>query len=66
MRKGEKATLVAGPDYAYGETGAGDLIPGNSTLYFDVELVDFGPKPKEVRKQYQTQHKIVRNDSHHV
>ncbi|CAF1032139.1 unnamed protein product [Adineta ricciae] len=42
MSKGERATLTCPPDYAYGSDGVGDgLIPGNSTLIFDVELLDF-------------------------
>ena len=35
----EKRTIVLPPDQAYGERGAGDAIPGNSYIAFDVELV---------------------------
>ena len=38
MRKGEKCLLTCKPDYAYGKAGAGDNIPPDSTLQFEVEL----------------------------
>ncbi len=38
MKKGEKCLLTCTPEYAYGEQGAGDKIPPNSTLQFEVEL----------------------------
>lgn len=34
-----KATLVIPSDLAYGDGGSQDVIPGGSTLKFDVELI---------------------------
>ena len=39
MRKGEKCNLVCSPDYAYGARGSPPVIPANSTLNFEVELL---------------------------
>ena len=39
MKVGEKRTVVFPPDYAYGKTGYPGVIPPNSYLAFDIELV---------------------------
>lgn len=43
MRKGERAVFTIPPDLAYGEAGSPPMVPPNSTLIFDVELISWNP-----------------------
>lgn len=38
MKKGERAILECAPEYAYGDAGAGGVIPPKATLLFEVEV----------------------------
>jgi peptidylprolyl isomerase len=49
MKVGEKRQFIIPPALAYGAAGAGDAIPPNETLKFDVELVGIYRETKELQ-----------------
>ena len=49
MKVGGKAKLVCPSETAYGDMGAGAVIPGGATLVFEVELLEVKEAPKEAK-----------------
>jgi FK506-binding protein 14 len=47
MCKGEKRKLTIPPELAYGDRGAGNLIPGGATLIFETELLEIHDAPPQ-------------------
>lgn len=41
LKRGQKAVITCPPSYAYGANGIPGVIPPNSTLIFDVEMIEF-------------------------
>ena len=58
MRPGGKRSLIVPPELGYGDEGAGQVIPPDSTLQFEMELVDIkkGPTPWDVSEQQVLRH----------
>ena len=48
MKVGEKAEFIFSPEYAYGKQKVSELIPENSTLNFEIELIEIEGKKKEI------------------
>ena len=48
MKKGERAIIIGTSEYGYGINGSPPVIPSDASLHFEVELVDFKTKEKEI------------------
>ena len=47
MKKGGKRVLIIPPELAYGDKGAGGVIPPGATLLFEVEVVSITGEPTQ-------------------
>jgi peptidylprolyl isomerase len=43
MKAGGERKLIIPPQLGYGQEGAGDAVPPNATLIFDIKLVSINP-----------------------
>ena len=57
MKPGGKAKLTCPPSIAYGERGAGGVIPPNAVLQFDVELLGIVANPAPANPHGTNPHK---------
>ena len=48
MKKGEKSEFIIDPEYAYGNNTYDNLIPPNSTINFEIELLEINPPIKKL------------------
>ena len=59
MKVGGKRTIKIPPSLAYGSTGAGELIAPNSTLIFEIEILDATPPLYEKLLSSDLENKII-------
>ncbi len=45
MKVGGERKLIIPPQLGYGQEGAGDAVPPNATLIFDIKLLSIDPNP---------------------
>merc|ERR1719445_1384582 len=59
---GEERHLVVPASLAYGERGAGDVIPPGATLLFDIVIVkvEKKPDPEEIRRKEEEEQQKLR------
>ncbi len=51
MHVGGKRSLIIEPELAYGVSGRSPFIPANSTLFFDIEVLDIPIVEKEIQSE---------------
>lgn len=44
IREGDRILAVIPPELGYGKDGSGELIPGNATLFFDLDILEVIPE----------------------
>ncbi|ORX48915.1 FKBP-like protein [Piromyces finnis] len=54
IRRGEQASLLCAPEYAYGESGSPPSIPGNSTLRFEIEGLNIEPPHQTIAERIES------------
>jgi FKBP-type peptidyl-prolyl cis-trans isomerase len=60
MREGDEWEIVIPPNLGYGMRGAGDAIPPNQTLVFDLTLVKVThPTPEELQREREEEDKAA-------
>ena len=58
----EERHLVVPPDLAYGERGAGDVIPPNATLLFDIVILEVEQVPSQDERKQQKEEERQRQE----
>jgi len=54
IRRGEKASLICAPEYAYGESGSPPSIGKNATLRFEVEGLNIEPPHQTIAERIES------------
>jgi len=54
IRRGEKASLICAPEYAYGESGSPPTIGKNATLRFEVEGLNIEPPHQTIAERIES------------
>jgi FKBP-type peptidyl-prolyl cis-trans isomerase len=47
MNFGDKAIVYIPSKLGYGERGAGNVIPPNANIIFEIEMLEVAPAPKQ-------------------
>ena len=61
LKKGQSGQLRCPPEFAYGQTGAGRIIPPNAYLVFNVELIDITTQEEKNKEPTVTPSTLKKN-----